>query len=92
MFIQGDLQAVFEALYAVGAVEPMMELDWHVLTEEMNQDPSHVQNLLTNLNSCGGSIEEIRKLLSQMDRKSVCYIAMEVAREFAEFQDRATLH
>ncbi len=92
MFIQGDLQAVFDALFSVGAIDPVLKMDWSQLTAEMSLKPVQMQSLFTELNQCGGDRDQIKTILAQLDSKSVSYIAMEVAREFAEFQDRKNLH
>lgn len=92
MFIQGDLQAVFDALFSVGAIDPVLKMDWSQLTAEMSLKPVQMQSLFTELNQCAGDRDQIKTILAQLDSKSVSYIAMEVAREFAEFQDRKSLH
>lgn len=91
-FIQGDLQAVFDALYSLGAIDPLLKEDWKVLTTEMEQSPAAYQRGLKEINSCKGDRKEMIKKLAGFDRKVMQYIAVEVARELAEFTDRKTLH
>lgn len=92
MFLQGDLQAVFDALYAVGAIDPVLKMDWEQVTQEMAKDPKAVMQAMDAINSCRGDQKLLVQILHMMDTRSVNYIAMEVAREFVEFQDRSCLH
>lgn len=92
MFLQGDLQAVFDALYSIGAIDPVLKLDWEEVTHEMAQNPQLVQTAMEIINSCGGDKTLLIQKLHMMDARTVHYIAMEVAREFVEFQDRSCLH
>lgn len=92
MFLQGDLQAVFDALYSIGAIDPVLKLDWDQVTSEMAQNPEVVVEAMEVINSCQGDKNLLIQKLHMMDAKAVNYIAMEVAREFVEFQDRSCLH
>ena len=92
MFIQGDLQALFDALYEVGAIDPVLKMDWAQVSEEMTDKPVVLKDAFRAINSCSGDRELIIQKLKFMDNKALSYVAMEVAREFAEFQDRKELH
>ena len=92
MFIQGDLQALFDALYEIGAIDPVLKLDWSAVTNEMSRNQNILRDMYRLINACGGDREMLVQKLKFMDEKSVNYLAMEVAREFAEFQDRKELH
>ena len=92
MFIQGDLQMVFDALYEVGAINPVLKLDWAKISKEVAGNPSSFQQAMKSLNSCGGDKKLLIESLHNMDQKLVNYIAVEVARELAEFTDRQVLH
>ncbi|MGZ3747963.1 MAG: cytochrome [Pseudobdellovibrionaceae bacterium] len=92
MFLQGDLQAVFDALYSVGAIDPVLKLDWDQVINEMTKNPELVVQAMEVINACGGDKDLIVQRLHRMDTRAVNYIAMEVAREFVEFQDRNCLH
>lgn len=91
-FIQGDLQDVFDALYSLGAIDPVLKEDWKALAFEMAQSPGPFQRAVKELNSVQGNKKEIIKKLASFDRKVMQYIAVEVARELAEFTDRKILH
>ncbi len=92
MFIQGNLQAVFDALYTVGAIDPVLKLDWSKLSEEMAKDREAMEDAIMSINSCAGNSQLIAKKLSYLEPRKVQFIAMEVAREFAEFSTRSELH
>lgn len=92
MFLQGNLQAVFDALHTIGAIDPVLKMDWNELTEEMKHQPEKVKTILSLINSCSGQQADLIQRLSLLDEKSVYFLAMEVAREFSEFQDRKELH
>lgn len=92
MFLQGDLQAVFDALYSVGAIDPVLKLDWEEVTQEMMRNPQLLSTTFEEINACRGNKDLLIQKLHMMDTKSVHYVALEVAREFCEFQDRKELH
>ncbi len=91
-FIQGDLQVLFDALYEVGAIDPVLKSDWSQITEEMTKNPSLLKDAFRAINACSGDRDALIQKLKFMDNRSLSYVAMEVAREFAEFQDRKELH
>lgn len=92
MFLQGNLQAVFDALYTIGAIDPVLKSDWSEVTKEMADEPQLLNQVVTTVNSCGGDHEMLVQELRKMDTRSVHFVALEVAREFCEFQERAALH
>ncbi len=92
MFIQGDLQAVFDALYTIGAIDPVLNADWEKINNEMCQKPHLIHELCGSINACRGNKNLLVKTLLDMDQKCLEFIAVEVAREFSEFQDRKELH
>jgi hypothetical protein len=92
MFIQGDLQAVFDALYTIGAIDPVLSADWDKINKEMSSKPQVVHQLCHKINSCDGNRSMLIETLLGLDKKSLEFVALEVAREFSEFQDRKELH
>lgn len=92
MFLQGDLQIVFDALYTVGAIDPVLKMDWSEITKDMMAQPQVLSDAFHVINSCKGNRDLLIQKLHMMDPRSVNYIAMEVAREFCEYQDRTELH
>lgn len=92
MFIQGDLQAVFDALYTIGAIDPVLNMDWEKLHSEMNKNPHMVYQVCQSINACGSDQTKLVQTLNSLDQKLLHYVTMEVAREFSEFQERKELH
>lgn len=92
MFIQGNLQAVFDALYSIGAIEPVLKMDWESVTQQMHQNPHLVRRVVNVINDCHGDTDMLIERLNEMDDKLIHFAALEVAREFCEFQERETLH
>ena len=92
MFIQGDLQVVFDALYSVGAIDPVLGMDWEKINGEMHSSPQVVNNLCNRINACAGDKEQLIETFKTLEPKLLNYVALEVAREFCEFQERKELH
>jgi len=92
MFIQGNLQAVFDALYTMGVIDPVLRMDWEKLNSEMAANPQKVNRICESVNSCHGDQRLLLQTLNAMDQKSLYFVALEVAREYSEFQDRKELH
>jgi len=92
MFIQGDLQAVFDALYITGVIDPVLKMDWSDLTTEMSSQSGKVDEAIRAVNDCGGNRFLLTEKFNGMDFRLLQFLAMEVAREFAEFADRKDLH
>lgn len=92
MFIQGNLQAVFDALYTLGVIDPVLEKDWKKSFEEFPAHESNVQQAVATVNKCGGDMRRIISSLKAFDMKTLEFVAMEVAREFADFYARKVTH
>jgi hypothetical protein len=92
MFIQGDLQAVFDALFTVGAIDPVLKMDWSQITTEATKHQKVVNEAITAINDCCGDRGLIAQRLHTLEPRAVQFIAVEVAREFAEFTSRSELH
>lgn len=92
MFIQGDLQAVFDALFTVGAIDPVLKMDWSKVTHDATKNQKKVNEAFVALNNCAGDRHKLVQQLHAFDQKVVSYIAVEVAREYAEFTSRSELH
>jgi hypothetical protein len=92
MFLQGNLQAVFDALYTVGAIDPVLKLDWDTVNQQMVENPQIVHKACSEINDCKGNMDMMVQKLGRMEEKAVHFVALEVAREFCEAQDRKSLH
>ncbi|AGH94927.1 hypothetical protein [Pseudobdellovibrio exovorus] len=92
MFIQGDLQAVFDALYRVGAIDPVLGMDWEKINTDMVSSPQLVNRVCASINACDGNPDLLLQTLQSLEPRLLNFVALEVAREFCEFQDRKELH
>lgn len=86
--LQGDLQVVFDALYDLGIIEPVLNQDWRSRLVEMENGSPQLENAIVAANECGHDKTSLTTRLSAMDRHSLEMLAMEVAREYAEFHTR----
>lgn len=92
MFIQGNLQVVFDALYSIGAIDPVLKMDWQQIHEKMKDHPERLKGALKAINGCGGEIKALIETMKSLDSDTVNFVALEVARELAEFTDRKIVH
>lgn len=92
MFLQGNLQNVFDALYTLGAIDPVLKLDWQKMNCDFENHMDNVYNSFRKINSCSHHFGTLLQEMEKMDTKTLQYLAMEVAREFCEYQDRSSLH
>ncbi|MEQ1876096.1 MAG: cytochrome [Bdellovibrionia bacterium] len=89
--LQGDLQLVFDALYQMGVIEPLLETDW---SDRFNSIPKHderFQEAVRTVNEAPGTVREMITKLSSFDQQTLEYLAMEVAREFADYSTRQSV-
>lgn len=92
MLIQGKLQTVFDALYEVGAIDPVLKQDWKSLYSEVEKNPRQFMQLMDVVNSKQGNLPDMVQTFKSMDTHSLQLIAMEVAREYAEFHSKTHIH
>jgi hypothetical protein len=92
MYLQGDLQIVFDALYHLGVIDPVLEMDWSSAIQERDLHLRLIDQVLHVANKCQGDVEQLTCELQKFDEKTLSYLAMEVAREFADFHAREDLH
>lgn len=90
--LQGELQAVFDTLYEMGVIEPVLKMDWKSGLEEMNDGSPKLKRAIRIANSCGKNRMMMRAELEKLDQKSLEILAMEVAREYADYHLRESIH
>lgn len=90
--LQGDLQSVFDTLYELGVIEPVLGKDWKSDLEEISGGSPHLRRAIRIVNSCGPDRGLLRVELAKLDRHTLEILAMEVAREYAGFHLRQSLH
>lgn len=92
MLLQGNLQAVFDALFEMGVIDPVLNKDWADSLDEISRDPRRLERAIEAVNGCEQQPSAIVRELKRFDGVTLEYLAMEVAREYADFQGRSSLH
>ena len=92
MMLQGNLQNVFDALYHLGVIEPVLELDWLEEMKQIGRFDRHLERAIEVANQHQADAEILVNELKKFDSKTLSFLAMEVAREYAEFHARNLLH
>ena len=92
MYLQGNLQTVFDALYHLGIIDPVLEMDWSQALEEMHRYFDNYSDVVDVANTYQDDMQLLMNELEQFDDKALGYLAMEVAREFADYHSRELLH
>lgn len=90
--IQGDLQIVFDALYELGVIDPVLKLDWSQHIEEIDANAFAIRRAVDIVNACGSDRGRLFMELQRLDAKTLELLAVEVAREYAGFHSRAVVH
>jgi hypothetical protein len=91
MYLQGNLQKVFDALFHLGVIDPVLEMDWVKALDEVNAHFDEISQILQVANAYQDDMEKLKYELAKFDQKTLGYLAMEVAREFADFHAREDL-
>ena len=92
MYLQGNLQKVFDALYHLGVIDPVLEMDWSNALDELPAHFDEFMEVVQATNHHNGDFESLMSELKKFNNSALNYLAMEVAREFADFHARDTLH
>lgn len=92
MYLQGNLQVVFDALYEMGVIEPVLKMDWQSALSEISYDPAVLVRVIKVVNSYQCNSTDLAQKLEDFDEKALSYLAMEVAREYADFHSRNEVH
>ncbi len=92
MYLQGNLQTVFDALYEMGIIEPVLQMDWKDALREMDSNPKPLFDVVKVANDFQSDVGVLIQKLENFDERTLGYLAMEVAREYADFHGRNQLH
>jgi Ca2+-binding EF-hand superfamily protein len=92
VYLQGNLQAVFDALYHMGVIDPVLEMDWVEALDQMGDHADEFFNVLSVVNRHQDDMQELMAALKKFDQTTLNYLAMEVTREYADYHSRETLH
>ena len=92
MFLQGDLQKVFDALYHMGVIDPVLNMDWSGEFERLETEPWVVEPLVEVVNDCIGDYGDLMDELLAFDEQSLSFLAMLVAKELMHFHTNTVVH
>lgn len=92
MYLQGNLQNIFDALYLLGVIDPVLEMDWAEAIEQRNHRLSDYIKVVNEANLHQSDVDLLKSQLSRFDEDILSFLAMEVAREFADFHSRENTH
>ena len=92
MFIQGNLQVVFDVLYTMGVINPALKADWARADKALKKEPGKLRAVIKLVNSCDGNQKQMLETLRGFDQETLLFLAMEVARELVDFEDRKVIH
>ncbi|MCO5113154.1 MAG: hypothetical protein M9899_03160 [Bdellovibrionaceae bacterium] len=93
MKICGDLKVYYDVLDEMGAIEPLLKnADWNQLQELKEAREEDFEELLTKINQLSNEKQQIKRALGCYDSQMILFFAMEVAKEFADFQNNKQYH
>ncbi|PIU00054.1 MAG: cytochrome [Bdellovibrionales bacterium CG10_big_fil_rev_8_21_14_0_10_45_34] len=92
MYLQGQLQQVFDALYLLGVIDPVLEKDWVNELTRLPEFKYELNQVVDLVNNHSGDFLDLSEKLKTYQRQTLEYLAMEVAREFAEYHTRQQTH
>jgi GTP-binding protein len=73
MYLQGNLQAVFDALYEMGMIEPVLEMDWKDALGEIKENPEVLQEIMNVVSRHQQDPKELIKALKK-DLPKIPYV------------------
>jgi hypothetical protein len=92
MYLQGQLQTVFDALYHLGVIDPVLQMDWSQALHDREAQSEVFTQVIVVANRYQTDIDELMAHLERFDQKALGFLAMEVAKEYADFHARGELH
>jgi hypothetical protein len=91
MHLQGDLQKLFDALHELGIIDPVLEMDWAKEKAQEKDFELRLSRAVQVANTYQSDTTLLISELEKLDRKTLSFLAMEVAREYADFHSRLNL-
>lgn len=91
MHLQGDLQKLFDALHELGIIDPVLEMDWAKEKAEQRDFEIRLNQAVQVANTFQFDVTLLVSELEKLDRKTLSFLAMEVAREYADYHSRPSL-
>jgi hypothetical protein len=75
----------------MGVIDPVLEMDWGKALDEMNEYEDEFFQVLNVANEYQDDMQTLMVNLKKFDQQTLSYLAMEVAREYAEYHSRENL-
>jgi hypothetical protein len=91
MYLQGQLQTVFDALYHLGVIDPVLQMDWSQAMHDREVQTDLFTQVIVVANRYQTDVDELMAQLERFDQKALGFLAMEVAKEYADFHSRGEL-
>lgn len=92
MFLQGNLQVVFDVLYKIGVIDPVLSMNWGEAIKAMPKYKIQVNQAVKVANELQTNAPALERRLKEFDSRILEFLAMEVAREFADYHSRNLVH
>lgn len=92
MFLQGDLQKVFDALYHLGVIDPVLDMDWQSEFSKIEENPVGLVRIVKAVNQSCGDHFDLMEELKDFAQHDLSHLAMLVAKELAGFHTAGTVH
>lgn len=90
--LQGNLQNIFDALYQLGVIDPVLQMDWQKEYRNEENYSAQVHEAVEVANRFQNDFTKLVEELNKLDEKTLSILAMEVAREFANYHTRTYTH
>ncbi len=75
----------------MGVIDPVLEMDWGHALDQMNEYEDEFFQVLNVANEYQDDMQALMVNLKKFDQQTLSYLAMEVAREYAEYHSRENL-
>ncbi len=92
MHLQGNLQTVFDALYFLGVIDPVLKMDWKKHWASKHSHEQKINMAIKVANKYNQNLNALQQALGEFDKQTLSYLAMEVAKEYADYHWRKDLH
>ena len=89
-FISGDLDRMFTVLYEMGRIEPLLKKDWQELLKKQEGRWTEISSAMKTLNTLT-NLRDMRQFFESLPDPVIDAVAIEVAKELAEFQGRDSM-
>lgn len=76
----------------MGVIDPVLQMDWNVAIRDRVMFETEVEQAVVVANQFSDDVERLMTELERFDDKTLHFLAMEVAREYADFHARKELH